>query len=179
MSVVVINAVEGYDGAERGCMQLANDCNGHYLPAEWGMYPSSHLTSLQTHGNWSDTFSQHLLHTLHSLCTEKHLNPHKAERTPLSPNRSARGRSFTTWTNSSLTHALAMMYCYCCLLLRSFHASIFYDRPKCVPHADLKWIAIEDMEIVDKNKAADTEKARDVMLQRQSGSPGISRHART
>jgi len=73
----LLNAVEGYDGAERGCMQLANDCNGHYLPAEWGMYPSSHLTSLQTHGNWSDTFSQHLLHTLHSLCTEKHLNPHK------------------------------------------------------------------------------------------------------
>lgn len=51
--IVAINAVEGYDGAERGCMQLANDCNGHYLPAEWGMYPTSHLTSLQTHGTES------------------------------------------------------------------------------------------------------------------------------
>lgn len=110
---VAINPVEGYDSAKRGCMQLANDCNGHYLPAEWSMNPTSRFISLQTQStesrNWSDTFSQHLLalalHTLHFLCTEKHPHSFKPERATLSPNRSARGRSFTTWTNSSLTRS--------------------------------------------------------------------------
>lgn len=85
---VAINAVEGYDGAERGCMLLANDCNGHYLPAEWTMNATSHLTSLQTHStesrNWSDTFSQHLLalalHTLHFLCLSH--TSRKKQKTP-------------------------------------------------------------------------------------------------
>lgn len=132
---VAINAVEGYDGAERGCMLLANDCNGHYLPAEWTMNPTSHLTSLQTHStssrNWSDTFSQHLLalalHTQHFLClshTEKNTHIH-LDLTGLRCLQTG-VREAAVLLRGPTVHSRVRANVLLLLSERRFHANIFY-----------------------------------------------------
>lgn len=126
---VAINAVEGYDSAKRGCMQLANDCNGHYLPAEWSMNPTSRLTSLQTHStqsrNWSDTFSQHLLAlSLHTFCVQKNTHIHlnlKGLRCLQTGVREA-----ALLLRGPTVHSRARANVLLLLSERSFYASIFY-----------------------------------------------------
>lgn len=163
---VAINAVEGYDGAESGCMQLANDCNGHYLPAEWSMNPTSRFTWLQTLR--VATGLTHFLstcslshYTLYSFCVKKNTHIHVNLKRLRCLQTGVREAALLL--RGPTVHSRARANVPLLLSERSFYASIFYWRHKRVAHADLKWMATEDVvERVDKNKAADKENARAV-----------------
>lgn len=131
---VAINAVEGYDGVERDCARPANDCNGHYLPAEWTMNP--HITAKPrvatglTHFLSACSVSLHTLTSTLSLSLT-HMEGRKQPRS-FKPNKGYTmclqtgvcARPLFYYADQQFTHALEQMFCYCCLR-RAFHASIF------------------------------------------------------